>query len=182
MLVIYHHPGKTWKGTSFSKKYTPFPYVECSVEGASPLGRKQVEGNPEVLYTVLMKPVPRSALEMEIMGSGAQVPAPLSLWNQGLIIHLSAFKKGWASKELGSLPTGGGKVTHISPQGLPVWCLQPACLIFTISTVLYPVLFSTVCPGRFSSLLDQHKCSYMQCSLSHGGVLSLQLNQTRIWS
>lgn len=57
-----------------------------------------MEENSDVPYTVSVKPLPSSALEMEIMGSGAQVPALLSLWNEGLI-HLQPSEKGWASKE-----------------------------------------------------------------------------------
>lgn len=79
-----------------------------------------------------------------------------------------SLQKRMGLQGIGEPPNRWGKVTHISPQGLPLWPLQPACLIFTISTVLYPVLFSTICPGRFSSLLDQHKCSYMQCSCLMG--------------
>lgn len=53
---------------------------------------------------------------------------------------------------------------YVSPH--PLQLLQLDHLICTSSTLLYPVLFSMVCTEGFSTLSDQHKCSYIECSLA----------------
>lgn len=152
--MIHHPPGKTWKGTSFRQKYKPYPCLECSVEGASRLGRKRVEGDSDVLHTGEAKPIPWSALGMEITGWEAQAPALLTLWNEGLL-HLPAFKKGRASKDLGSLPTDCS-IHGRAPPHQPQWC---------------PPLAPLVPAARPSDLHNEHRltsCPALRCL--HGTI------------
>lgn len=159
MLVIRHHPGRTWRGTSFRKTHKLFPCLERSVEGAA-VWRERVEENSDVLFTTLVKPVPWSALEMEITGSGARSSSPLTTveWRPHPSFQL---RRNWgASQQIGA-PMGRSPASAPVGTLLPLQLLQLDHLICTISTLLYPVLFSMVCTEGFSTLIDQHKCSYI---------------------